>query len=518
MVTCKQVSKGSAYKYYGREVVVGDGRRPRGKSLEEAQEEAGVPPGVWMGRALPAVGLVAGARVTERQMRNLFGEGLHPDADHIVAGRLAAGDSPAAAARAARLGYRVQKWSGNDLVFRPPGSVQALWALGTPSVRQLVEDIHTRIIGEVLTEAETEHLWVRVGGDSTVQRARAGVIAARFRHYENRDGMPLLHDHVVLSVKVRRQDDRWGTLHTRSFLEYAVALSELYNQRLMEEICRALGLATVPRYPTAGQRPVMELAGIPEQLIDWAATRNKATMQRLAELADQYQKRTRQPLTTKIRQRMMARASHETRPAKKKTSRPLSVLLERWRDGAVALVGEEVIDNLLRLARLAAAAIRTTVRTIVDVAAAALEITALVSVHHGGRFRHRHLLAEARRYLTRTLHGYPAQPHTDTAITAAAIRDHCIPGDLPNPDGPMPLAHRIFTPAWAPNSPRSSTTPAAHRIHHRARAEAARRTALARTEAQQGPPVRQQEHTPQAAPQQPPPPAPSQAPARPSPS
>jgi hypothetical protein len=74
-----------------------------GKSLEEAQEEAGVPPGVWVGRALPAVGLVPGTQVTERQMRNLFGEGLHPDADRIVADRLAAGDTPAAAARASRL-------------------------------------------------------------------------------------------------------------------------------------------------------------------------------------------------------------------------------------------------------------------------------------------------------------------------------------------------------------------------------------------------------------------------------
>ncbi|MFE2091514.1 relaxase domain-containing protein, partial [Streptomyces sp. NPDC059460] len=124
-------------------------------------------------------------RVTEGQMRNLFGEGLHPDADRIVADRLAAGDSPAAAARAARLGYRVQKWSGADLVFRPPGSVQVLWALGTPPVRQLIEDLQTRVTGEVLATAETELLWVRVGGDSTVQRARAGVIAARFRHYEN---------------------------------------------------------------------------------------------------------------------------------------------------------------------------------------------------------------------------------------------------------------------------------------------------------------------------------------------
>ncbi|MGW3600808.1 hypothetical protein [Streptomyces sp. NPDC005167] len=153
-----------------------------------------------------------------------------------------------------------------------------------------------------------------------------------------------------------------------------------------------------------------------------------------------------------------------------------------------------------------------------DVAAAALEITAIVSVHHGGRFRHRHLLAEARRYLTRTLHGHPAPPHTDTAITAAAIRDHCIPGDPLNADKPTPFAHRTFTPAWEPNSPRSSTTPGAHRIHHRARAEAARRTVLARAEAQQRAPVRQQEHTRQAAPQQPLPSGPSQAPARPSPS
>ncbi|MFE7708322.1 relaxase domain-containing protein [Streptomyces sp. NPDC057486] len=311
---------------------------------------------------------------------------------------------------------------------------------------------------------------------------------------------------------VRRQDDRWGTLHTRPFLEYAVALSELYNQRLLEEICRALDLATVPRYPTAGQRPVMELAGIPEQLIDWAATRNTATMHRLKELADQYQERTRQPLTTKIRRRMMERASHETRPAKKKASRPLSALREAWRDGAVALVGEEVVDNLLRLARFAAAAIRTTVRTVVDVAAAALEITAIVSVHHGGRFRHRHLLAEARRYLTRTLHGHPAPPHTDTVITAAALRDHCIPGHPPNPNKPIPLANQTFTPAWAPKSPRSSTTPAAHRIHHRARAEAARRTALARSRrsATEAACTAARAH-PQAASQQPPLPAPGQA-------
>ncbi|MGW3601075.1 relaxase domain-containing protein [Streptomyces sp. NPDC005167] len=103
LTTFKQAGKGSAYKYYGRQVALGDRPRPQGKSLEEAD----VPPGVWMVRALPAVGLVPGARVTEWQIRNLFGEGLHPDADRIVAARLAAGDTPAAATRASRLGYRL---------------------------------------------------------------------------------------------------------------------------------------------------------------------------------------------------------------------------------------------------------------------------------------------------------------------------------------------------------------------------------------------------------------------------
>jgi hypothetical protein len=54
---------------------IGDGHRPRRKALDQAQTEAGVPPGVWTGRALPAVGLPSGQKVTERQMRQLFGEG-----------------------------------------------------------------------------------------------------------------------------------------------------------------------------------------------------------------------------------------------------------------------------------------------------------------------------------------------------------------------------------------------------------------------------------------------------------
>ncbi|MCX5315774.1 hypothetical protein [Streptomyces sp. NBC_00154] len=252
----------------------------------------------------------------------------------------------------------------------------------------------------------------------------------------------------------------------------------------------------------------MELAGIPEKLIAWAVTRNTATMQRLAELADQYQERTRQPLTTKIRHRMMARASHETRPAKKKTSQPLPALRARWRDGAVVRAGEAVVDNLLSLVRLAATVIRSTVRTVVDVAAAALEITAIVSVHHGGRFRH--LLAEARRYLTLTLHGHPA-PYR--------YRHHG--GRHPRPLHPWrpaepgqadaarePHLHPGLGTQIAPQSEHTRRPPDPPPCPRRSRA--ARRPCSA--EAQQRLPVRQQEHTLQADSQQLLPPTPGQAP------
>ncbi|MFF9352754.1 hypothetical protein [Streptomyces sp. NPDC014734] len=52
-----------------------DGRRQPplgGTPLRTAQDEAGVPPGVWKGRGLATVGLRAGAVVTERQAELLL--------------------------------------------------------------------------------------------------------------------------------------------------------------------------------------------------------------------------------------------------------------------------------------------------------------------------------------------------------------------------------------------------------------------------------------------------------------
>ncbi|MFE4802054.1 MobF family relaxase [Streptomyces sp. NPDC056708] len=196
------ITAGQMYRYYLRQVVVGDGRRRARTPLREAQEEAGVPAGRWMGRGLAVLGLTAGEEVTEQQLRNLFGvRGRHPYADRIEADRLAKGESPKKAWKASALGRRV-KVTGFDLVFRPQPTIYLLWALGDDETRRAIEAAHERAIERVLEWIEDEVAVIRYGKDGIYRdRPPGGLVAARFRHYEARSGMPLLRDHLMLSMK-----------------------------------------------------------------------------------------------------------------------------------------------------------------------------------------------------------------------------------------------------------------------------------------------------------------------------
>lgn len=122
-----------------------------------------------------------------------------------------------------------------------------------------------------LEDAVTGVRWGRGGR----YRAGAVLVAAVFRHHDNRKGSPLLHDHALVSVKVRRPDGRWGNLDTGKVFRHVVAAGTLYQLLLAEEVTERLGLAWEPRVVTEGLRPVMEIAGIPHELIAWQGTRRR---------------------------------------------------------------------------------------------------------------------------------------------------------------------------------------------------------------------------------------------------
>ncbi|MGW7400844.1 MobF family relaxase [Streptomyces cyaneofuscatus] len=459
-VDIRVVRAGQMYRYYLRQTVVGDGRRPARTQMRAAQEQAGVPAGRWMGRGLAALGLASGEEVTEAQLRNLFGErGRHPDADRIEADRLAAGDSPKKAYRAGALGRRVMV-TGVDFVFRPQPTIYLLWALGDEETRRVIEAAHEYAIVRVLEWIEDEVAVIRYGRDGIYRvRPPGGLVAARFRHYEARSGRPLLHDHVLLSVKGQRLDGKWGSVHTLALHENTVAASALYNELVAAEVCEELGLATEPRTVTPGRRPVMEIAGVPHELIRWTARRGDQIAACLTELEHEYvtavdddgEPRFLPVVSERARAKLNQIAARKTRPPKQ-SARPLAQLRAWWKTSAILASGVavDVITSLLEYARAAAAAIRARVAAVVDIALAAVDVAATVFVmNDGGRFHRRHLLAEARRHLALVLRGRRRDPGLDEEIVAAAISTYCLDVSEPKTVRGLEAGYRLYTTRWS---------------------------------------------------------------------
>ncbi|MFI2215119.1 MobF family relaxase [Streptomyces sp. NPDC020141] len=424
-----------------RGVAIGDGRRPAGQPLKGAQERAGPPPGVWMGRGLAGLGLAAGSVVGERELELVFGELRHPDADRIERELLAGGATPAAARLATVLGQPVEEIEKRDLVpllglefvFRPQASLVVLWALGDAHTRRVIE----RAVATVLEWLEDEVAEVR--WSSGRRRARPpGLVAASFRHWDNRDGFPLLHHHLLILNRAQRADGVWYAIDTCPLYQHAVASGTLYTLAMTTELCEELGLATVPREVTPGLRPVMEIAGVPAELIEWKSTRRERIEDALETITDGYVKKHGRLPDERARHNVGWWAAQDTRPDKK-TPHPLEQLLVWWRASAILNLGQQMIAGLLERCRTAAAVIRAGVRPLVDTALAALDVYTVRNA-----FARRHVLAEARRHLLETLRGRAYPPGVDDYIANQALARHTAGSPCPR-KGAAPR-HRTRSP------------------------------------------------------------------------
>jgi conjugative relaxase-like TrwC/TraI family protein len=116
MMTASVMSAGDGYTYYTRSVATGDAQRTAGTPLTDYYTVDGNPPGVWMGAGTALVG-VSGA-VSEAQMGALFGEGLHPDADAIIADLQEQGVPSADIKAATTLGRAYYQYDAKDPELR----------------------------------------------------------------------------------------------------------------------------------------------------------------------------------------------------------------------------------------------------------------------------------------------------------------------------------------------------------------------------------------------------------------
>lgn len=82
-MTLHKLHSGDGCTYLTRQVAAGDEGRSPGQQLTDYHTASGNPPGRWVGGGAADLEVTAGVR--EYQMRALFGRGVHPEAEQIVA-------------------------------------------------------------------------------------------------------------------------------------------------------------------------------------------------------------------------------------------------------------------------------------------------------------------------------------------------------------------------------------------------------------------------------------------------
>lgn len=88
MMSLHKLTAGDGYTYLTRQVAAQDATERGYSSPGDYYAGKGESPGIWAGGGIASLDLEG--QVTETQMKNLFGAGLHPDSDRLEAEAIAA--------------------------------------------------------------------------------------------------------------------------------------------------------------------------------------------------------------------------------------------------------------------------------------------------------------------------------------------------------------------------------------------------------------------------------------------
>jgi len=515
------LSAGDGYLYYTDQVATGDRKRDKKRGLTDYYTVEGNPPGRWMGGGLKHLGV--SGEVIEAQMKALFGEGLHPDADRIIAERLAAGDTPQEAQNAARLGRKYyayqqkdnalvreiregldsferrfhraptaderrqirarvgavafqkakgrqpsskeelgrfitaatkpaqQAVAGFDHVLSPAKSVSVLWALGSNRDRRLIKQAQDEALESTIGFLQREGIATRAGTNGVAQiDVDGGFNATMFRHYTSRTGDPQLHDHLVVSNLVKGVDGKWRTIDSKLLHRMTVAASEHYNHEVLARISSKMGVEVEARQVTAGKRPVMEIAGVDQRLIDAFSARSQQIKKLITKLEREYRNEHGRAPGAKARMQLAQQATLQTRPDKPK-AQPLSEVLAGFKQRAAGIIGDHKVSHHTARVQQTGDRLRHTKRreqqaaerdgvpaAEVDQSAVAAEIVATVSEHHAV-FGWNHVLAEAERWVMVNRFGDERRVELAHAIASTAITGNVVAITPPQPHRFEPL-------------------------------------------------------------------------------
>jgi conjugative relaxase-like TrwC/TraI family protein len=402
-MTVHKLSVGDGYTYLTKQVAGGDVQRAPGQSAADYYGQAGNPEGRWLGSGLDALDLAAGQTAREEQMRNLFGSGIHPDAEQVLDAHLAANLKPgatkvqrdrafAAAKRAVKLGQKFPEYetlepfkdrvaqrldliesetgrgataaetakvkreeasrqrtsvAGYDLVFSPVKSVSILFGLYPDErVRSEVKAAHDAAVATVIAMLEEHAAFTRSGVGGVAQIETTGLIAAAFDHFDSRAGDPDLHTHLAVVNKVQGRDGKWRSLDGSALYALGVAASETYNSAIEAELTSRLGVAFADRPgPVRNGRPVREIIGIDERMVKHFSARRSVIERRYAELRSHYQATHGREPDAKTAYELAQQATLETRGGKE-IVRSLERMRADWTADLTGRFGRKSIDQI----------------------------------------------------------------------------------------------------------------------------------------------------------------------------
>lgn len=387
VMTMHKLSAGAGYRYLLKSIATGDCQQPAGDPASAYYTQAGNPPGHWLGRGLAGLGATSpsgdnapgmrgGAVVHEEAMGRLFGHGRDPltgaalgrayrtsvPAAERVAAAVAAlpkGMDPVVRDRAVEAIARVElardaphAVAGFDLTFTVMKSVSTLWALTDPVMRLSIYNAHTSAVAQALEFLQDRALFTRTGSRGCRQERTRGGVAAAFDHWDSRAGDPNLHTHVVLANKVQGVDGAWRSVDSRALHHAVVAVSEVYEALLVDEVARRLPVRWGWRSRGPRRSPAFELTGIDDDLLRSFSRRATQIDTAMTSLVAQFAARHgRGPNRIEI-VRLRQQVTVATRPAKH--IHPLAELLARWRRRATQATGatpEELTARVLQTSR-----------------------------------------------------------------------------------------------------------------------------------------------------------------------
>lgn len=328
--------------YYLKTAAAADGA---GQDLTSYYVSAEAPPGRWFGTGLDGLTLEPGTEVEREHALALYRD----HADPLTGQQLG---RPVMKQRAAPEGAKTpggqqakqtrQGVHGFDMTFSPPKSVSTLWALSEPQVQGEVYAAHQQAVEEALHWAEKNVIQSRAGHGGAAQVSVNGVAASLFDHWDSRNGDPQLHTHAVIVNKVQREaDGEWVTIDSHTLYRHMVAISEKYNSLLFDRLQERVGAvpesrdteasntltaeAVMAASESADQQDAqtvpnvshhVELAGIPDDLVEEFSTRARQIEERKDAMVEQYVSRYgKQPSNATVLQ-FRQKATLDSREAK----------------------------------------------------------------------------------------------------------------------------------------------------------------------------------------------------------